>query len=82
MEIDPTTQKDSGFYECQANNQYAVDSRGFRTDYVMNYSPNCAMDFLNGNAKQCSNFILFFTGHAAMSENQVYSVSYRSNDES
>lgn len=35
MEIDPTTQKDSGFYECQANNQYAVDSRGFRTDYVM-----------------------------------------------
>ncbi|KAK3914150.1 Immunoglobulin domain-containing protein oig-4 [Frankliniella fusca] len=33
MEIDPTTQKDSGFYECQANNQYAVDSRGFRTDY-------------------------------------------------
>ncbi|XP_014211688.1 immunoglobulin domain-containing protein oig-4-like [Copidosoma floridanum] len=35
MEIDPTTQKDAGYYECQADNQYAVDRRGFRTDYVM-----------------------------------------------
>ncbi|XP_023029760.1 immunoglobulin domain-containing protein oig-4 [Leptinotarsa decemlineata] len=35
MEIDPTTQKDAGYYECQANNKYAIDSRGFRTDYVM-----------------------------------------------
>lgn len=35
MEIDPTTQKDAGYYECQANNKYAIDYRGFRTDYVM-----------------------------------------------
>ncbi|XP_015171283.1 PREDICTED: immunoglobulin domain-containing protein oig-1-like [Polistes dominula] len=35
MEIDPATQKDAGYYECQADNQYAVDHRGFRTDYVM-----------------------------------------------
>ncbi len=35
MEIDPTTQKDSGFYECQADNKYAVDRRGFRTDYTL-----------------------------------------------
>lgn len=35
MEIDPATQKDAGYYECQADNQYAVDRRGFRTDYVM-----------------------------------------------
>ncbi|PSN33658.1 hypothetical protein C0J52_20988 [Blattella germanica] len=35
MEIDPTTQKDAGYYECQADNQYAIDVRGFRTDYVI-----------------------------------------------
>ncbi|XP_072390126.1 immunoglobulin domain-containing protein oig-4-like [Diabrotica undecimpunctata] len=35
MEIDPTTQKDAGYYECQANNKYSIDSRGFRTDFVM-----------------------------------------------
>ncbi|XP_046397518.1 immunoglobulin domain-containing protein oig-4-like [Ischnura elegans] len=35
MEIDPTTQKDAGYYECQADNQYSIDRRGFRTDYVM-----------------------------------------------
>ncbi|KAH0559122.1 hypothetical protein KQX54_001112 [Cotesia glomerata] len=35
MEIDPATQKDAGYYSCQADNQYAVDRRGFRTDYVM-----------------------------------------------
>lgn len=35
MEIDPTTQMDAGYYECQADNQYAIDRRGFRTDYVM-----------------------------------------------
>lgn len=34
MEIDPATQKDAGYYECQANNIYAVDMRGFRTDYI------------------------------------------------
>ncbi|XP_049843415.1 immunoglobulin domain-containing protein oig-4-like [Schistocerca gregaria] len=35
MEIDPATQKDAGYYECQADNQYSVDRRGFRTDYVI-----------------------------------------------
>lgn len=35
MEIDPATQKDSGFYECQADNKYAVERRGFRTDYTL-----------------------------------------------
>ncbi|XP_054270600.1 immunoglobulin domain-containing protein oig-4-like [Macrosteles quadrilineatus] len=35
MEIDPTTQKDAGYYECQADNQYSIDRRGFRTDYVI-----------------------------------------------
>lgn len=35
MEIDPTAQKDAGYYECQADNKYAIDRRGFRTDYVM-----------------------------------------------
>jgi hypothetical protein len=34
MEIDPTAQKDAGYYECQADNKYAIDRRGFRTDYV------------------------------------------------
>lgn len=35
MEIDPAVQKDSGYYECQADNQYAIDKRGFRTDYTL-----------------------------------------------
>ncbi|KAL2741911.1 receptor-type tyrosine-protein phosphatase S-like isoform X3 [Vespula maculifrons] len=39
MEIDPATQKDAGYYECQADNQYAVDRRSFRTDYsTMRYA--------------------------------------------
>lgn len=25
----------SGYYECQADNEYAIDRRGFRTDYAM-----------------------------------------------
>ncbi|XP_076046288.1 immunoglobulin domain-containing protein oig-4-like [Oratosquilla oratoria] len=35
MEIDPATQMDAGYYECQANNKYAVDTKGFRTDYLI-----------------------------------------------
>ena len=35
MEIDPTTQRDSGYYECQADNKYAIDKRGFRTDFTL-----------------------------------------------
>ncbi|XP_018319542.1 immunoglobulin domain-containing protein oig-4-like [Agrilus planipennis] len=37
MEIDPTTQQDAGYYECQANNQYSIDIRGFRTDFEQYY---------------------------------------------
>ncbi|XP_076046287.1 immunoglobulin domain-containing protein oig-4-like [Oratosquilla oratoria] len=33
MEIDPATPMDVGYYECQANNKFAVDHRGFRTKY-------------------------------------------------
>lgn len=25
----------AGYYECQADNIYAIDRRGFRTDYAM-----------------------------------------------
>ena len=35
MEIDPASQKDAGFYECVADNKYAIDKRGFRTDYTL-----------------------------------------------
>uniref|UniRef100_A0A8D8LNF5 Immunoglobulin domain-containing protein oig-1 n=1 Tax=Cacopsylla melanoneura TaxID=428564 RepID=A0A8D8LNF5_9HEMI len=35
MEIDPATQKDAGYYECVADNPFAIDRRGFRTDYVL-----------------------------------------------
>jgi hypothetical protein len=37
MEIDPATQKDAGFYECEAENKFATDRRGFRTDYVSKF---------------------------------------------
>ncbi|MPC66814.1 hypothetical protein E2C01_060967 [Portunus trituberculatus] len=33
MEIDPATQMDAGYYECQADNKYAVDVKGFSADY-------------------------------------------------
>ena len=35
MEITPAKQKDAGFYECEADNKYAVDRRGFRTDFII-----------------------------------------------
>ena len=35
MEITPAKQKDAGFYECQADNKYAFDRRGFRTDFII-----------------------------------------------
>ncbi|XP_047738219.1 immunoglobulin domain-containing protein oig-4-like [Hyalella azteca] len=37
MEIDPATQMDAGYYECQANNKYAVDSKGFMADYSLEF---------------------------------------------
>ncbi|XP_045601681.1 immunoglobulin domain-containing protein oig-4 [Procambarus clarkii] len=37
MEIDPATQMDAGFYECQADNKYAVDIKGFSADYSIEF---------------------------------------------
>ena len=37
MEIDPATQMDAGFYECQADNMYSIDAKGFRTDYLIDF---------------------------------------------
>ncbi|KAB7506799.1 Immunoglobulin domain-containing protein oig-4 [Armadillidium nasatum] len=37
MEIDPATQMDAGYYECQADNQYAIDFKAFRTDYSIEF---------------------------------------------
>ncbi|XP_022255610.1 immunoglobulin domain-containing protein oig-4-like [Limulus polyphemus] len=36
LEITPATQMDSGTYECQANNKYAVDRRVFKADFGAN----------------------------------------------
>ncbi|XP_003740003.1 immunoglobulin domain-containing protein oig-4 [Galendromus occidentalis] len=33
LEIDPARQMDSGNYECQADNKYAIDQRTFRADF-------------------------------------------------
>ena len=33
LEIDPARQMDSGTYECQSNNKYAVDRRQFKADF-------------------------------------------------
>ncbi|KAG7171353.1 immunoglobulin domain-containing protein oig-4-like [Homarus americanus] len=37
MEIDPATQMDAGYYECQADNKYAVDVKGFSADYSIEF---------------------------------------------
>ncbi|KAK4313284.1 hypothetical protein Pmani_015341 [Petrolisthes manimaculis] len=37
MEIDPATQMDAGYYECQADNKYAVDVKGFSADYLLQF---------------------------------------------
>ncbi|XP_064109308.1 immunoglobulin domain-containing protein oig-4-like [Macrobrachium nipponense] len=37
MEIDPATQMDAGYYECQADNKYAVDVHGFSADYTISF---------------------------------------------
>ncbi|CAL8104373.1 unnamed protein product [Orchesella dallaii] len=34
MEIDPATQMDRGEYECLADNNFAIDRRRFRTEYI------------------------------------------------
>ena len=37
MEIDPATQMDAGYYECQASNRYTVDIKGFSADYALEF---------------------------------------------
>ena len=37
MEIDPAMPKDAGYYECQADNKYAIDRRGFIAKYELNW---------------------------------------------
>lgn len=37
MEIDPASQRDSGLYECEANNKYGVDRKAFRTDFAIDF---------------------------------------------
>jgi len=37
MEIDPATHMDAGYYECMADNQYAVDVKGFSTDFSLEF---------------------------------------------
>ncbi|XP_040570885.1 immunoglobulin domain-containing protein oig-4 [Lepeophtheirus salmonis] len=36
VEIDPAMPKDEGFYECQSDNKFSIDTRGF----LAKYSPN------------------------------------------
>lgn len=36
LEIDPAMPKDAGFYECQTDNKYAIDRRGFIAKYELN----------------------------------------------
>ena len=36
VEIDPAMPKDAGYYECQADNKYAIDRRGFLAKYELN----------------------------------------------
>lgn len=36
VEIDPAMPKDAGYYECQADNKYAIDRRGFIAKYELN----------------------------------------------
>ncbi|XP_054723984.1 immunoglobulin domain-containing protein oig-4-like [Uloborus diversus] len=33
LEITPARQMDSGTYDCEANNKYAIDRRGFKADF-------------------------------------------------
>ena len=36
VEIDPAMPKDAGYYECQTDNKYAIDRRGFIAKYQLN----------------------------------------------
>jgi len=36
MEIDPAMPKDAGYYECQSDNKFSIDRRGFIAKYELN----------------------------------------------
>ena len=36
LEIDPAMPKDAGFYECQTDNKFSIDRRGFIAKYELN----------------------------------------------
>ena len=42
MEIDPAMPKDAGYYECQSDNKFSIDRRGFIAKYELN---QCKMLF-------------------------------------
>ena len=37
MEIDPAMPKDAGYYECQSDNKFSIDRRGFIAKYELNW---------------------------------------------
>ena len=39
MEIDPAMPKDAGYYECQSDNKFSIDRRGFIAKYELNQIP-------------------------------------------
>ena len=36
VEIDPAMPKDDGYYECQTDNKWSIDRRGFIAKYELN----------------------------------------------
>ena len=36
MEIDPAMPKDAGYYQCQSDNKFSIDNRGFIAKYELN----------------------------------------------
>ena len=36
VEIDPAMPKDAGYYECQSDNKWSIDRRGFIAKYQLN----------------------------------------------
>ena len=48
MEIDPAMPKDAGYYECQADNKYAIDRRGFIAKYELNWKNLMKYQYMPG----------------------------------
>ena len=48
MEIDPAMPKDAGYYECQADNKYAIDRRGFIAKYELNWKKLMKYQYMPG----------------------------------